>query len=191
MDTSKRYIEMCEKAQEVQDLQHFPKIEDWQKLDELDEYFLSFECGDFIAYNSNDTENWINIWVFGDITHEREIKTIKCWLPRQDQLQDMIEGTLINKIEKFNQFINPPYLFIKTLYDEGLLSEFKNNWYKCLSKVDNSVRISIIESKDEVEIINISTETFKSFEQLWLSFIMKEKYNKVWDNKIEEWKSIN
>ena len=27
----------------------------------------------------------------------------------------------------------------------------------------------------------------KSFEQLWLAFVMKEKYNKIWDGK--EWRS--
>lgn len=29
-----------------------------------------------------------------------------------------------------------------------------------------------------------------SFEKLWLMFAMKEKYNKIWDKKKQEWKSL-
>jgi hypothetical protein len=30
---------------------------------------------------------------------------------------------------------------------------------------------------------------FISMEQLWLAFVMKEKYNKIWDNGKEEWRT--
>lgn len=34
--------------------------------------------------------------------------------------------------------------------------------------------------------LNILLEQFTSMEQLWLAFVMKEKYNKTWDGN--EWK---
>ena len=34
-------------------------------------------------------------------------------------------------------------------------------------------------------------KTFHSREQLWLAFVMKEKFNKMWDEKKEEWTEDN
>lgn len=91
MDTSQQYITMCKEAHEIQALKEYPKTDDWQKLDELDEYFIGFDEGDFIAFNSNSFDG-VNIWVFSDPIRKKEVQTIKCWLPRQDQLSDMIKS---------------------------------------------------------------------------------------------------
>ena len=62
------------------------------------------------------------------------------WLPRQDQLQEMVDGGFAHQtLERFYQW-----------YHSGIS--------KCLS----------------------------SMEQLWLAFVMKEKYNKTWDG--ETWR---
>jgi hypothetical protein len=71
-------------------------------------------------------------------------RTISIWLPRQDQLQEMItyEYELAwHVVDRFMNFI--------------LDSSFKDKWLKF------------------------------TMEQLWLCFVMKEKYNKVWNG--ENW----
>ena len=75
----------------------------------------------------------------GDETYPRE-KLI--WLPRQDQLQEMVESEC------------PLALFLK--------------FYRWMDLTD-------IAGFDD------------SMEQLWLAFVMKEKYNKVWDGN--EWQN--
>jgi hypothetical protein len=118
MDTSEKYIKMCEKAQEIQETR---KIKMSKKFKIID---------------------------FTDIIID------KVWLPRQDQLQEMVEGNIAEKFHKFCQFVYPP----------------------------------IIPSEESVvEFINVFTNTFSSFEQLWLAFIMKDKHNKFWNSEKEEW----
>ncbi|MEW6002457.1 MAG: hypothetical protein AB1638_07415 [Nitrospirota bacterium] len=56
-----------------------------------------------------------------------------------------------------------------------------------------------IRKKDKLEMHYISISgkqnsgivTGKSMEQLWIAFVMKEKYEKVWDSKKEEWISAS
>jgi len=69
------------------------------------------------------------------------------WLPRQDQLQDMV-----GDIEK----------------------SYRVFWKRtcCVSSFRNIPNIDIITN---------------SWEQLWLGIVMYEKYNKIWDDKKEEW----
>jgi hypothetical protein len=64
------------------------------------------------------------------------------WLPRQDQLQGMLE-------------YDDDWCFIKDF---------------------------------EVFVQNTSSKMYNGFEQLWLAFVMSEKYNKKWDGK--EWIKI-
>ena len=73
----------------------------------------------------------------------RGIKTI--WLPRQDQLQEMVyNGFLYSKLEMFYEF----------------------------------AKDYVIEEAHSIGTIQLA---LTSMEQLWLAFVMKEKYNKVWD----------
>ena len=146
MDTSKQYIKMCEKAQEIQESHTFDEEE-----------------GDF-----------------------------SIWLPRQDQLQGMIEGTVMEKIEKFNKFMHLPILNIKcNEIDEEKLEIFREKWGEMMK--DSLARITPLPvcENEELNLINVFTSTFTSFEQLWLAFVMKEKYGKTWNNKKEEWKNEN
>ena len=120
MDTSKEYIKMCEKAREIQNL--------------ID----MFQLGNFL-------------WRGKAYLYEACVcdavpcfKDEKVWLPRQDELQDMIE------------------------------------------KVVDYETTAILESKFHEFLVWLGEWDFTSMEQLWLAFVMFEKYKKVWDGK--EWK---
>ena len=116
MDTSKEYIEMCQKAGEIQSI--------WGNRKYLN------RC----VFNRNwfDTSNEIYIW-----------------LPRQDQLQDMVEA----------------HLSIKSNYNHIL--------YHLIAWLDKFPRGEYLKYLQY------------SMEQLWLAFVMHEKFNKKWDG--EEW----
>ena len=154
MDTSKEYILMCEKAREIQDGKPDFEVNDcnyianfhhvrvcpdyeqrlsnnhvWTKY--LDEKYCSV-CGKELVPNDSIPE----------INDYEENGAFKCiWLPRQDQLQEMV-------VDKFENF-----LYMNYAADE--YSSLKNQSY------------------------------LASMEQLWLAFVMKEKYNKIWNG--EEW----
>lgn len=141
MDTSEKYIKMCEKAEEIQIL--------WKSKE-----------GDFYWYFSDDDPNighdavvdrldldWLDD---GDKWFENQC----WWLPRQDQLQEMI--------------YNPANLnAVCAMFEE--ISEF--GW--SFPYTDNSGKTNGIE--------------LNSGEQLWLAFVMKEKFNKTWNDEKEEW----
>jgi len=116
MDTSKEYIKMCEKAEELN-------------------YSPSGTDGNWYYYSEENMIRCRNSYEgdFGDV-----------WLPRQDQLQEMIS------------------------------KDFGNcKWYDVLESL-----INYYQSGD--------FELITSMEQLWLAFVMKEKYQKTWDGK--EWR---
>ena len=110
MDTSENYIKMCWKAQEIQNT--LPR-----NTDEAGESYI-------------DGTTYI-------LKYSAEYKTI-VWLPRQDQLQEMIGSIPGNyKLEP-----NSGY------------------WAWAFAK---------------------------TWEQLWLAFVMKEKFNKTWNDEKQEW----
>jgi len=130
MDTSNEYINMCEKASEIQKTW---KPEEWD--------LVSTACAE-----STEKDLWVRmIYDLDDFNNEGEsyIKDFPCktWLPRQDQLQEMVGDSFILLSGVFVSF----YTFF--------IDHIK----------DNS----------------------QSFEQIWLEFVMKEKFNKVWDGN--EW----
>ena len=121
MDTTKEYIEMCEKATEVQ----------------------GKYCSKFGDFNYIDNMDAVQIFGCSEAFHNSII-----WLPRQDQLQDMLELTVYDRIcDKLYKF---------------------TEWVK----------------------INATYERSNcSMEQLWLAFVMSEKFGKVWTGK--EWHAEN
>jgi hypothetical protein len=123
MDTSKEYVEMCAKAEEIQDV-----------MRPLTNHLL-------LAGAPTD----INGIIFGIRSHDFYGYT---WLPRQDQLQEMLIPrpyySMLNLLSFFND-----YVWSFTDYDDLKAEE---------------------------------NYPFKSMEQLWLAFVMKEKYNKIWSN---------
>jgi len=146
MDTTKQYLLMCEKAKEIQQY----AIDNWINLRPLfiydkllnkicicvwfpktlrnlcnlkqDEHIISIE-------QNNDIGVYIPEGTLGDVI----------WLPRQDQLQDILKDThwtIYGYLEQITKFMS----------DYGSI-----DW---------------------------------SWEQVWLGFAMKEKYNKVWNGLV-------
>lgn len=118
MDTSETYVKMCEKAVEIQKL----------CPNEISEK-------DFSAILPPSEEEEAKLPKF------KIICGIFVWLPRQDQLQEMMieTGTNINLLHYF------------------------------VSWIDNTYNLC----------------SWDSMEQLWLAFVMKERYSKVWNG--EDW----
>jgi len=112
MDTTKQYILMCEKAKEIQEL----------PMKKNGNFYVDF-MGDICVYIEKDNDwNWQ--------------KNKEIWLPRQDQLQDILKDTHWTIYGYFEQIT-------KFMSDSGSM-----DW---------------------------------SWEQVWLGFAMKEKYNKIWN----------
>ena len=127
MDKTETYIKMCGKAEEIQC-----------------ESFRHLMPDDMVAYRI--AHSVTTIW-----RHETSgLTTIPysqtfIWLPRQDQLQEMVHD------------FEPDILTLLNNFTEWCILD-RQIWYK---------------------------ESTTSMEQLWLAFVMKKKYNKVWNGN--EW----
>jgi len=120
MDTSETYIKMCEGAEEIQEPR--PQV----MIGSVPHYYNG------IYQYETDSDGIVRFWNSGGYI----------WLPRQDQLQEILGYPKCNAIEGFVKFY-------------GLINE--NMWF-------------------------IKPELFDySLEQAWLMYVMKRKYNKVWD----------
>ena len=125
MDTSETYIKMCD----CEEIQNRTSDADWTNDD-----CISFRDGSGVSR--------IWIWKKGTLSGgTRKWSEYFIWLPRQDQLQEMVETKGI-----------PGLLLLFYLFTREMPKEY-------LSTVDGSM------------------------EQLWLAFVMREKYNKVWAGK--------
>ena len=125
MDTSKEYIEMCRKAVEVQDA--------WD-----------FKDGDFLYDKKYGVEVWSGYDAWGWPGPPR-IPPNPAWIPRQDQLQDMLF-----------QLLGKTFVY------------WLDRFYK------------YAENQESHESM---IGGCYSMEQLWLAFVMHEKYGKTWDGK--------
>ncbi len=146
MDTSKEYVKMCEKAVEIQEAWK-PKCGDWFMCE------CTFWCiGNAFQPSTLPGGEPIPVEITGKEYGWGCIED-KIWLPRQDQLQEML-----SEIQKEKPIIrdNPIWL-------AGALIE----WVACDPAYANKGA---------------------SMEQLWLAFVMKEKYDKIWDG--EDWINV-
>ena len=131
MDTSEKYIKMCEMAEEIQN--------EWK-----------LKAGDCVAYPPDRQNAKWNIEWYGENDADAwETKELKfewdvIWLPRQDQLQEMV------------------------------LSTPAKHWPR---KYWNSIHVEFLGVPE--------IDSCSSWEQLWLAFVMHEKYEKHWNN--ENW----
>jgi len=140
MDTNKEYIKMCEKAEEIQD--SYP---DYGLVCEGRNIFYERKI-EGVKYCDDNNEPYF-------YSKYRQLKLVNnIWLPRQDQLQDMIANKFVDYVRdiKFNSTLSLMYNFWKFVDDE--------------------------------------CEDSFSIERAWLAFVMKEKYNKIWNGK--EWEII-
>jgi len=152
MDASETYRHMCIEAKEIQKLWE-PREGDFAYYNDCG-HFDNIHCisGAMLSEHSDEhelftevlgnTNRWLTTGKFDCLTG------VYTWLPRQDQLQEMI------KIQSETAW--------------GLQIRFYNwvNWY-----IDAQHPIMAIDG---------------SMEQLWLGFVMYQKYHKIWTGK--DWK---
>lgn len=143
MDFSKEYILMCEKAQEIQKLRNFYK---------------DYNDGDFYYNNILEIDE-VNVFNVNDFQFSIRNKNI--WLPRQDQLQEMIINNIKKELDQITslELLSPFNLFINNIETE-------------------------FETEDKLQTYIICRYTM---EQLWLMYVMKENYNKIWSEKQQDW----
>lgn len=152
MDKTKKYIEMCERAEEIQEN---------HTTVEFDIFYVDFSksgwvndneiCSAEYDYDSEGNGIWKIPYVEkGREYDKRDDGMSYIWLPRQDQLQEMIIG-----LPQCHGRVMKPLIECLVKFEEW----FHND-----------------EPKAE----------FNSMEQLWLAFVMKEKYKKTWDGR--KWK---
>lgn len=148
MDTSEEYIKMCRKAKEIQELwepNYFDRVyvatdyhtEMDRREEVLQRNLLFWEGKTAILFRPDCIVTEEGRWIPEDKIF---------WLPRQDQLQEMIDWSNYRiSIEKFG-----------SRYRMVSKNLTKNFWEEDLFY-------------------------YETMEQLWLAFVMHEKYNKKWN----------
>ena len=164
MDTSKTYIKMCA-CEEIQEL-----LDKGENGNYIYRKFISnrphataireCSCVDITGHpdfywlnkygNGEPAGQWVSWYHYSDSPDYYGTDVV--WLPRQDQLQEMVDL---------------PYLVKFECQHERIIGE-----------------LIVFGSDKHSKVFMVSG---KSMEQLWLAFVMKEKYNKTWDG--EKWNS--
>ena len=138
MDTSEQYIQMCERAEEIQRYGRSRPVG----------YYGYWQPGDFYFRKGEDEVKVYEEIAADEGYYSNNRLDSAIWLPRQDQLQEM--GKDKGQPSDYG-LIARMYQFV---FGDG--ADF--NDHQCYS-----------------------------MEQLWLAFVMKELYGKVWSG--EEWQS--
>lgn len=152
MDFSSLYFNMCKKAQELQ--------QEW-KPEDFDFYILKQEddnygmCGldrsDIQIVDIGYSEADVNSFEYK--TEYDYYKTRCIWMPRQDQLQEIMEPDK-SKV----------YLIIEDVIKQKYYDSSKNDFFT-------------------------ATDLYSSMEQLWLAYVMKDKFGKIWDGN--QWITVD
>jgi len=140
MDTTPKYILMSGKSEEIQ--------ANWKP--EIGRYFNS-SMGGICIYTGRVHKSG---WTF-EVICENDIEGREIWLPRQDELQEMLIETKLQ-----NEF-GYELAWLRNLFD----------WATEYSKRYSST------------VYTDYARNFRSLEQLWLAFVMHEKYQKIWSGK--------
>jgi hypothetical protein len=158
MDKSETNIKMCEKATEIQNL--IPKEAEHETWYLSPKYNLDFK-DDETSISTNDKAEFkkgvvytfADYYAFGEDYWSDGSEWIKLnqfiWLPRQDQLQEMVKST----------------------FPTGILLNNFYQWFR--------------DTGDKMPLLPYDRFFNQSMEQLWLAFVMKGKYSKVWNG--EDW----
>ena len=147
MDATNRYVMMCRKAIEIQNLWKPKQCDFIINFEDLEEGLSFCKPAESIVqvvnmyYNEQDDERYLQ--------ECEDLKEQALWLPRQDQLQRIIEPDNTRVYSIMSEVIGSQY------YDYS-----KN-------------------------AIVTAPELFYSMEQLWLAYVMKEKFHTVWNE--EDW----
>ena len=181
MDISKDYILMCKKTKEIQKLRKKIDLSNWK----LDDVFHE----EHPEINSKDKSGLDWTYIYCQIMGTESFNRYPyIWLPRIDQLIELLKGSLIDKIKLFNLIFIQPILKINEMGEMSQedIANLKLEWEK-VCKQTNPI---IISSDLDVEVVWMGVNPLKSMEQCWLMLVMKEKYNKFWNLKNKNWEII-
>jgi hypothetical protein len=140
MDTTKEYIEMLKKATEIQEL-WVPAKGDIALVEDKIRIFKGISSVKRYIFDYKE----FNDPFFDSRTIAVDYLSTCVWIPRQDQLQEMVLDN----------------------WDIGSLISAFNDF--CHNKNDMGFGYP-----------KPTCNYFKSYEQLWLAFVMKELFNKTW-----------
>lgn len=156
MDTSEQYIKMCEEATEVQG-EWIP--DDWDychcKTEEWVVVLSGYETDGGYYGHQTPSESKISYY------------TGSC--------DDISAGDFKAR-------------HVQLPRQDQLQEMMSGEWYGILNKFFSFAFEPEMDESDEPTVYWVAhsfTKQFTSMEQLWLAFVMKEKYGKVWNN--EEW----
>lgn len=141
MDKSEEYIKMCQQANEIR--------EGWRA-----------KTGDYFSETVDGKSVGVHIHPTGDALFVCDV-----WLPKQDQLQDMLKLPLVSERKE-------------CLLDAIIGYTFDHKYEEWKDTI-----MTLVYDDDESHYEPI----FNSMEQLWLAIVMVGKYNKVWNG--EDWVS--
>jgi hypothetical protein len=175
MDLSPEYVLLCSKAEEMQNYWRKPA---WEILHEngWEELKSNINVGDIFSHGlyrqwsivcdkitnlakhlGPENVNYFTYRIehdrgghYFEQKHDGLASEYFIWLPRQDQLQDMV-------IDNFGTV-----------------------------RGKNAVSLMLL----EFHFFMNSGVAFPSAEQLWIAFVMKEKFNKQWNAEKQEWENI-
>lgn len=152
MDTSERYVNMCGKSEEMQKTWR-PSSGDYflERTDSTSPDDIAHGCyieEHFRVIGSDEESNLSSASIINSY------KQGNVWLPRQDQLQEMVsDRELLELARNFNSFCDP-------WEGTGTMPQ----------------KVTVIWCEKEERYI----KQFDSMEQLWFAFVMEEKYGKIW-----------
>ncbi len=148
MAVSEKSVKMFEQATEIQEAH---KIEAW-------DYYWAKYCDEpFKLWVVSGYCTDSGVYGLGIDEGEQEDYILIAWLPRQDQLQDMIE-TIKNKLHMIFRFHD----FLK----DGRYGKSHHCPFVVLANIfDNEILMEVF----------------------WLAFVMYEKFDKVWSETEETW----
>ena len=162
MDTSKKYIQLCEKAQEIQDLWQYDdgdfylhRFTDRNIREERFKDMIGKEIVSNICCACNVEDSYGSLYV-----SEYNPKGENVWLPRQDQLYDFL------------------------LKDRGIL-ELLIDLRDFCDPLDRLGTMPLPVAVREAVRKEAYAKQFVTLEQMLLAFAMKENFQKIWDG--EQW----
>lgn len=147
------YAKMCEKAEEIQKKHKWNEGDFFIRVIEDEEILEAVGDIQYSEDNKLYDNNKFPSGIFVNDNKELEIKP-KCWLPRQDQLQEIYRCNWLKENKRYQM--------------QRYLIAFNDWWSKGRSSFINKEGLGTF---------------FETFEQCGLAMIMKEMFNKTWNGE--------
>jgi len=163
MDTSETYIKMCVKAEEIQKA--------WKP-----------QGGDYYLHNYRNTTGFSReaekqIW--GDADEKWQTIEILCYKPMEDKDWFVSTADGQSHVTSVADLVRHNCIWLPR---EDQLQEMVGNYEKCCDVIYEYLDAGVGSDMSPLWEVGL-----KSFKQLWLAFVQKELYNKVWNG--DDWKA--